>query len=170
MTILLDVDCVVADLMPEWLRRYNLDYDDNRLLDEITHWDMTKFVKTECGKRIYGYLSIPDLYNRVEPVKGAIEGIDYLRSRGWKIVYVSAGLSQAQAKYDWLLQRGLLHNEGEYIAAYDKSLIRGDVLIDDRMDNVRDFPGASILFTQPWNAWVRTTRRMNGWSDIERWL
>lgn len=168
--ILLDVDSVVADLMPVWLRHYNALWNDTLTPEQITRWDLIHFVKPECGKQIYKFLSMQWLYDEVEPVQGAIEGVDYLRRKGWKIVYVSAGLELAKAKFDWLLQRALLHSEAEYVAAFDKSLIRGDFLIDDRIDNVRDFTGSGILFTQPWNQWIKTTRRLDGWKDIDLWF
>lgn len=166
--ILVDVDSTVADLMTEWLRRYNIDYRDNLSAEHITDWDMTQFVKREA--KIYDYLKLPSLYHSVNPIKGAKKGVDYLREMGWRVVFVSAGLWNANKKFEWLKKHGFLASEKDFVVAYDKSLVQGDVLIDDKIDNIKDFRGAGILFTQPWNTnWV-TGRRMDSWREISKWF
>ena len=38
LTIAVDVDDVVADLITEWLKRYNHDYNDTKTPADITQW------------------------------------------------------------------------------------------------------------------------------------
>lgn len=167
MAILIDVDSTVADLMSEWLRRYNKDYNDTLTPESITDWDMAQFVKREA--KIYDYLRLPSLYKTVKPIKDAQAGVEYLRGFD-RVVFVSAGLWNAKAKFDWLTKYKFVESDKDFVVAFDKSLVMGDVLIDDKIDNIKEFRGAGILFSQPWNTnWV-TTRRMNNWSEIARWF
>ena len=54
-----DIDGVLADLHTAWLDEYNKDFDDNLTISYITQWEMDKFVKPECGKKIFNYLKRP---------------------------------------------------------------------------------------------------------------
>src|SRR5690625_2202655 len=65
-TILCDVDGVVADLLTEWVRRYNAKYDDDLSPEDITEWEMHRNVKPECGTDIHNFLRMPNLYSMVE--------------------------------------------------------------------------------------------------------
>ena len=57
MRILVDIDSTIADMMPVWLEMYNNDYGDRLEPEDITGWSIHTFVKHECGKKIYSYLS-----------------------------------------------------------------------------------------------------------------
>ena len=152
MIILCDVDCVVADLMTEWLRLYNNDYSDCLTPENITAWGMEDFVHPHCGTKIYSYLTLPTLYDNVKPIGGSLEFVQLVRSFNHRVVFVSAGL-MSQQKFDWLSSWGFEpgKNAEDFITAYDKSLIRGSYLIDDRPENVQRFREMLILFRQPWN-------------------
>lgn len=151
--IFCDIDGVVADLGTEWLRRYNADYDDQ--LDyyrDINGWDMAQFVKPECGKKIFEYLHLADLYDGVLPIEGALAGVQELRARGYRVVFATAtNVNQAGNKLRWLARHGFLELKYgsvsyDYIEVYDKHLLRGFALIDDGAHNLRGFQGWRILY------------------------
>jgi 5'(3')-deoxyribonucleotidase len=48
------------------------------------------------------------------------------------------------------------------VLIYDKQLLRGDMLIDDKPENLVAFQGIRILFNQPWNQNL-TTGIMESW-------
>src|SRR5512137_1810696 len=89
-TIAMDVDDVCAMLSETWVAKYNKDWNDNLKVNEITEWAIEKFVKPECGKRIFSYLDNPKLYDSVQPVEGARKGIKALRSMGYRVVFVTS--------------------------------------------------------------------------------
>jgi 5'(3')-deoxyribonucleotidase len=153
---LVDVDGVVADSHSEWLRLYNQDYNDTLTSENITTWNTHEFVKPECGNKIYEYLWRPDLYDNVKPIDGALSGIKWIRNQGHRVVFVTSGIQPA--KIEWLHRNGFLtgqywQSDRDVAIVTDKSLIKGDFLIDDRIENCQEFSkyGKSILFSQPWN-------------------
>jgi 5'-nucleotidase len=156
-TIACDVDGVVADLHSEWVRRYNLLYYDNLTSDDVKSWEIDKYVKPQCGLKVYDILKQPDLYEAVSPIPGALEGINALREDGWRVVFVtSTNLHQNGAKLRWLERHGFLAlkygvSSQDYVETVDKSLIVADVMIDDYQENLRSFNGRRILFTQSHN-------------------
>ena len=53
MIVAVDIDDVIISLVPTWLHLYNKDYKDNLSKNDITDWQIDKFVKPECGINIY---------------------------------------------------------------------------------------------------------------------
>lgn len=172
--ILVDVDGVIADLHAEWLKLYNMEYNDVLTVDQITDWNMQNFVKPECGTKIFDYLHDPTLYNSVKPVDGAVSSIHWLRQHEYDVRFLTSGVQPA--KIQWLGDHGLLLGEHfmfspDVIVAHDKSLVKGDILIDDSIANCDNFSGQSILFAQPWNVNnVTGYYRADNWPDVIQYL
>ena len=173
MIILCDVDSVVAELMTPWLARYNEDYDDNLTADNILAWSTHEFVKPECGKKIYDYLNDPDLYVNCPPIEGALDGVNTLKQKGHRVVFVTAATAEGMgAKLKWLCSHGFLDMGGknecpDFIAAKDKGLLRGDVMIDDGVHNLDSaYVKYCILFDQPWNQENLEYARAIGWAGV----
>lgn len=177
---LCDVDEVVARLHDEWLRRYNDEWGDNLSAEKVTGWSIHRFVKPECGHRIYKYLKDEDLYDYVEPVEGALESVEVLRACGYRVVFVtSANEVAVGSKMRWLVEHGFLpqsHSVRErlrdFIAARDKSLISGMAILDDAPHNIESSrTPVRILYDAPWNRGENGPEgvfymRAFGWDDV----
>ncbi len=163
----LDVDDVLLDLMPRWLQEYNEKWDDNLHVKDINDWEFWKFVKPECGKRIYNFLK-PEMYQNVKPLEGAADFVQAIRDRGHTPRYVTAcgdpkrttlHKAFATAKWDALIRHGIAEEGELLLPGRDKSHAPVHMLIDDRIQNVNDFRnGLGVLFTQPWNRSSYLTR------------
>ena len=156
-TVAVDVDEVVANLLGEWLRRYNREYGDCLVPEDIRGWDFRAQLKGHARMAgIHGFLYDKDLYEHVLPMPGAKEAIGLLRHTGARVVFVTSCVEgTADAKLSWLRRWGFLdytaapdHN---FIAAADKSLVRADYLLDDRIENAEGFAGQGILIDHPHN-------------------
>ena len=178
MIILCDLDSVVIDLMPAWLALYNADYHDNLKPSDITGWNTHLFVKDECGKKVYEYLSDPHLYENCLPVSWSLWGVSQLRDAGHRVVFLTAANSSSMGqKLEWLYEWGYLPKKSagdtsDFIAAKDKSLIRGDIMIDDGLHNLDAWAGngpyhaSKILFDQPWNKHDTQYKRAIDWKEV----
>lgn len=156
MTILFDVDGVLANLHVAWLKRYNLEYHDRLAVKDIIKWDIHELVKPECGTKVYDYLDYT-IYDEVSPIRGAREAVQYARQWSRVIFVTTPCNNHGGAKLVWLNKHGFEVDKKDYIECHDKSLIRGDVLIDDYPNNLLGFVGLPILFDRPWNqeSWLR---------------
>lgn len=163
MTILFDVDGVLADLHTAWLKRYNLEYNDKLVVNDMTQWDIECLVKPECGTKIFDFLDYT-IYEEVKPFRGALTAVRYARQ--WsRVVFVTTPCNNhGGAKLVWLNKHGFEVDKKDYIECHDKSLIRGDVLIDDCPENLLNFVGLAILFDRPWN-WSSWLRRIKGFGE-----
>jgi len=171
MRILVDVDGVCANTHVPWLARYNRDWSDNLTVDQITDWNIHKFVKLDCGTKIYDYLSDESLYKDAPEIMGALRGVQTLRSMGHEIVFLTSGFFMA--KIVWLREHGFSlakdwHFAEDIVICHNKQLVRGDFLIDDCVANLTEKFGyaPNILFDQPWNRRNRTLLRATNWDQI----
>ena len=172
-TVLVDVDSVVANLMPVWLELYNKQYDDCLLSDDITQWELHEIVKPECGTHIYDYLEDDSLYDAVLPVDGAISGVNWLRTHSYDVRFVTSGVHFGKAL--WLMRWGFTKGENpryspDLIICHDKFLVKGDIMIDDNPRNLNSFDGLQILFSQPWNYVTTSYYRADNWPDVIQYL
>jgi 5'-nucleotidase len=165
--IIVDIDDTIADLLTVWLSRYNADYNDHLTRDDITAWDLTKFVKPECGVKIYDYLKDEHIYDEIEPIPGALMGVTRLRGMGHHILFVTANIHRE--KWEWLKRHGFLSKtwtSQDYICCFDKHLIKADAIIDDKPETVDRFPGLAILFDRPHNQVYNALWRAHSWSEV----
>jgi 5'-nucleotidase len=164
MNILVDVDGVVVDTTGEVLRRYNIDYGDSLTNEDVLDWYTHKFVKPQCGKRVYGYYAEKDLYDKLEPIEGAVEAISALRENH-RVIFVTSGFFFGKIKF--LKRHGFIDDvkyDKNLIFAHSKDLILGDLLIDDRIENCLGRP--SLLFDQPWNRKAIRMPIAYGWENV----
>jgi 5'-nucleotidase len=173
MNVLIDVDDTICDFVSIWLECYGADYNHKLTKEDILTWDLSHYVKPECGIKVYDYLKMDNLnlYYCVSPIDGALEGIKRIEDLGHKIVFVTA-MDYRNRKAEWLVVNGFfpVYSNRDYVVSEDKSLIRGDLLIDDNCDNVISFGCEKAwLFTQPWNKCCHLDR-VNNWDEIIRRL
>jgi 5'-nucleotidase len=162
-----DVDDVCAKLAPVWLGRYNVDYDDHLTEENITDWNIHEFTKPECNLKIYSYLKDPTLYDEVLPTLGALEGVNKLREMGYRVLFAtSCPVEVAGRKFHWLKQYDFIKKERDYIEIRDKSLLKGEYMIDDNYDNVQGFSGYGYLMKAPWNIKYKWHHRAENWEDF----
>lgn len=151
-----DVDEVCANLLGEWLRRYNRVYDDCKTPEDIRGWGMPENVKPECGARIYDILREPDLYDHILPIDGARGAVLKMREVGHRVVFVtSCTTGTTDAKVRWLERWGFLPSgpkvHKDFVACSDKALVNVDVLFDDNVETIERFPRAAYLVMVPHN-------------------
>ncbi len=168
MKILVDVDGPLAASHVEWLGLYNRDYDDNLRPEDIKSWDTHLYVKPECGKNIYNYLADHHLYDNVLPVDGAMSGVNWLKSHGHEVLFVSSGVQEAKAQ--WMEAYGFIDNwmfSPDLVISHHKYHINGDFIIDDNLKNCDEFGGRALLFNEPWNQdGISNHVRVYNWPDI----
>lgn len=115
----------------------------------------------------------PGFFHSLPPIDGSIEGIMALRDRGPTVHICTAPLAGTptclQEKYDWVLDLLGKDFAKSMIIARDKTLIRGDFLIDDRIKLqgfYEDCPSwEHIIFEAPYNSGAPGHRyRIKSWA------
>ena len=178
-TILVDMDDVLTDLITPWINMINKKYNINRSISSVTEWHLNNIFKKEINNGlftrddIYNILYEHELWDNVKPIKDAQKSLKYLYDAGYNVIICTAtDYKIAQYKFDnCLLKYFPFINKKDIIITDRKELVRGDILIDDSADNILKFPGYGILFDKPHNKKLLTDNynnkiRAKDWVDI----
>ena len=178
--IAIDIDGVLADLMPVWLSRYNRDCSDTLTPAHITEWDIAKFTKGHEDV-ILSYLASDDLYDDVRPIAGSQDAVKALK-KSFDVIYITSCVlgGMIEAKIRWMQRFGFLKEDRRsfdkrLVVASNKDLVSFDYLIDDRAATLVKLsrPKRGILFAQPWNdidVLPEHTMRVDGWDNVVKTL
>ena len=171
-TILIDLDDTLNDLLNSWLSLYNSKYNDNISCNDITSWDITKFVKPEAVEDIYELLKTPNLFSElVQPKPGSVEATQIL-SKYYDLYIVTscAYPNTIIEKFEWVEKHYPHINQDNIITAKNKGLIIGDYIIDDYENNlIASKCNTKLLFTTPRNTFCEIENdiiRVSSWNEI----
>lgn len=171
-TLLIDMDSVICDLMTEWHRRYNEDYDDTLSVEDLECWQSEKYVKEECGKKIYEYLDQSGLFISLEPLPNAIEVLERLSKKHEILIVTSSRTYAYTEKEKWVEKHLPFIGAHNLIFTHRKEMVVGDVLFDDAPHNLIAFSETgrkAIAMDYPYNRNVDVDRVSN-WIEFERWI
>ncbi|RID84018.1 5'(3')-deoxyribonucleotidase [Peribacillus asahii] len=171
-TLLIDMDSVICDLMSDWHDRYNKDYDDNLTVDRLKCWNSEKYVKPECGIKIYDYLKEPGLFSRLKPLPHAVEVLKRL-CKDYEILIVTSSVSSAFAEKEiWVEKHLPFIGKHNMIFTHRKNMIVGDLLFDDAPHNLKEFAATgrlAVAMDYPYNRNIEVPR-IGNWLEFERFL
>lgn len=175
MRILLDCDGVMSDFIAHVLHEVNAELRTDHTHDDIDKWEMYEAlaVPTETRAKVDQIVMSPGFCAGLPEIEGAREGVPALRAAGHKLYCVTApfiGHNWMPERVQWL-RRHMGFDRKHVVFCYDKELIFGDVLVDDKIDNLLAWQaawpnGRATLFEQPWN------RRDERWTGLRAkdWL
>jgi 5'-nucleotidase len=170
--ILIDMDGVVPDFEAAFLAEWQ-----KRNPDEIFHPIETRstfYVHEQYGSELHQKVrevtSAPGFFRNMPLIANGDRVIGDLMMAGHTVRFCTSPLSSAptcmQEKYDWVTEYFGKDMANAMIISKDKSLIRGDILIDDRPV----FHGCAyepiwehIIFDAAYNRAIVEKRRLSNW-------
>ena len=167
--IALDMDEVVADVMPKFLDFYEQEF--GKRLQKSDYW----------GKKIYDIPGATQLRNvlydkgffRDLPVmENSQEVVKELNER-YDIFFTTAAMefkNSLEDKYDWLLDHFPFISWKNFVFCGDKSILRADYMIDDHPRNLVKFQGKGLLFTSTHNVDEDRFTRVNNWLEVREFF
>ena len=174
MTILVDMDDTIEQLLKAWINWINGKYGRSATLDDITDWNVQQPYPGLTRKQVYGVTYEPGFWKTVEPMPGAAEGLKHLIDAGHEVFIVTATpyehmrekMTEVLFKYFPFL------TWDQVIITSRKQMIRGDVLIDDGIHNLEGGNYTKIMFTAPHNrnydAEANGMIRVRTWDEVVR--
>lgn len=174
MKILVDMDDVLEDLLGIWVAVLNARHDLHVKQEDIVEWDMSKAFPTLTRKEIFMPLSMEGFWMLMTPKRDADKYIPMLQHEGHEIYVVTATHYDTIAmKMKHVVERwfpSIPYNH--VIVAYNKQMIKGDVLIDDYLPNLIGGEYEKLLFNAPYNMSFSDeellhygVKRVNDWSE-----
>lgn len=168
-TLLVDMDSVICDLMTEWHRRYNRDYDDDLTPDRLLCWHSERYVKPACGAKIYDYLDEPGLFAGLAPIAGAVECLRRIADMHEVLIVTNSRPGAFVEKQGWVAEHLPFIPKANLIFAQRKEMIRGDLLFDDAPQNLEAFRSTGRLAVAMDYAYNRAVPvpRVRNWMEFE---
>lgn len=174
MRVLVDMDGVIADwghAYGESLDRYGAEGAGIPRHAEQRSFNLNEG-RTEDEKVIIAAVMAEEgFYQRLRPIPGAKTALKAMAKAGHDVrICTSPWVSNptcASDKLNWVAKHYGSHWAQRVIITTDKTLVHGDVLIDDK-PNITGSTTPTwehVLFTQPYNVGITDRRRLDRWAD-----
>ena len=176
--ICIDMDEVIADALGEHLLRYNRDFGVSITAEDLRGRWLWDLIPPEHLPTVEQYILADDFFAVLDVLPESQRVLARLQSR-YDIFIATAAMevpSSFTPKFNWLARHFPFIPTSHIVFCGDKSILRGDYLIDDNPRQLERFartregdsPREGILFTSPANANVTGFRRVNNWLDVEK--
>lgn len=168
-----DLDDVMAETLPAILREYNKMYNANAKVENIDDWQFYRCLghDTKEGLEIiHKIFNIPGWWLGLKPISGAKEVMRML-NRVYNMYICTTPFESDNCipeKIAWLRNHFPFLEQRQRIFIYDKNLLIGDYMIDDKPANLADFCGETILYRMPHNKhYHKFNHIVENWTEIE---
>lgn len=158
MRIFIDMDGVLVDLMHGWLPYLNELTGRNLKAEDVNMWGLEEVYNIPFSK-IRKPLHRPGFWEELPPYPGAPFFVEELENMGHTVYIATAPFPSdvcMWGKKMWVENHLPFLPPSRLCILHDKHLLDGDMLIDDKPENLTAFSGMRVLFNQPWNKTLNT--------------
>lgn len=169
MIIGIDFDDVISNTLDVWVDWLNRKHGLSVKLSDITHWKLLEIFPTLTKAELYEPLNTPEFWDDVSIKAGAQKVIETLIADGHSVyIITSSHYETLPYKFNRCLFKYFPYLSKEnIIIAYNKSLIKADLLLDDGEHNLKDFSGIKVIFDMPHNKNCKIEDfRVSTWDDF----
>lgn len=168
MRVLIDMDEVLVSFVPKAVYYFNKLTGESLRPDDITTWDLPgeRRVWDEIFRIPSFFRDLPWEHHCTEDTlrKWAREGHDL------RIVTSPASWEACADKYGWVHTHlkipGIIPSMDKLVITRDKSIVTGDVLIDDSPKNLEAHEAVRIAYDKPWNRGFDADFRARDWNQL----
>lgn len=169
LTILIDMDDTIEDLVCKWVELLNHRYNLSVSKDDIVDWNISTFFPTLTKDEVYSVLDEDELWANVQPKVGAVEYVKRLVDDGHNVfICTSSGYKHLRSKMDLVLFKYFPYlTWSNVIITSNKQMVRADILIDDGVHNLIGGSYFKILMNSPNNS--SYDAKSNGMIRVYNW-
>jgi len=170
MRILIDMDDVIADAIERFLEWYERDFGVRYTRADLHGTRLHLVVPEEHRMIVKQYPHQKGFFKDLPVMENSREVIEELNNR-FEVYVASAAMEFPYSlpdKYEWLDQHFPFIHWKRRIFCGDKSVLKGDILIDDHDFNLSVFDGRAIMFTAEHNVNETKHERLDSWLDAEK--
>ena len=172
LTICVDVDSVLNDLMEKTIVMYNNRYNAKLSLEDFTDYDIFKDLPYNDAENFIALWQEEELWKSLAPRNGAQRGVKKLVEDGHSVFLATATHHKNFSwKVEWLQHYFGMVPTKNIICICNKGLLNCDVLIDDYAENLlANKLCHRVLFDCCWNQGVyddiHLMTRVHNWDEI----
>ena len=167
--IALDMDDVIADVVPKLLDIYEVEFGYRPTEAEYAGG---KIYDLPNAAHLRNHLHNPTFFSDLSVMKDSQEVVKWLTEH-YDVYLITSTMefkNSLVAKYDWLNQHFPFISWKKYIFCGEKSFMQADYMIDDKGSNLERFSGKGLLFTASHNLEERRFERVNDWGEVKRYF
>ena len=170
--IAIDFDEVLFATLEKVLEIYNKRHGTNIELSQITTYNLYDNFDSEVADELIELFVEKDVYSSLQPYKGAVRAVKSLVEQGHEVYIATATDVRNMEWKEELLQRHFpFVPKKNLIRIHNKSLLNVDVLVEDKIDNLKSTFADRVCFDQPWNQdndsdYVYSIYRIHHWGEI----
>lgn len=163
--LIVDMDGVLADTYSRFLDLEEQEFGFRQPIENLIGKPESAVFKNERK-----YINSKGFFREAPVMEGSIDAIEKLNKK-YELFIVSAAmefpLSLAE-KHAWMAEHFPFISWKQMVFCGLKTVIRGDIMIDDHYKNLDFFEGQTILFTQYHNTGLdnKGHTRVESWKDI----
>lgn len=168
-TLIVDMDGVLADVYQQFIAMEEKESGGRISMDDLK--GLEEYKAFPNGRK---HVNTKGFFRNAPLMTGAVQTLQVLNER-YNVFIVSAAMEfpgSLAEKHDWLKEHFPFINWQQVVFCGSKTVIQGDIMIDDHFKNLDNFKGQTILFTQPHNEGHdnRGHTRVNNWNDVYKLL
>ena len=163
--LLVDMDGVLADVYQQFISFEERDLGIRKSISEVNGKS-----ETEAFINAHHYVRTEGFFRNAPLISGSAEALNLLNAH-YELFIVSAAVEfplSLKEKIEWLSEHFPFISWHQIVFCGLKTIVSGDIMIDDQFKNLDHFKGQTILFTQPHNTGFddKHHQRVASWSEI----
>lgn len=168
----IDFDETLFPTLEKVVETYNKRHGTDIETSQITTYRLHDSLPADVADELVCLFVDKDIYSFLQPYKGSVRAIKYLVEQGHEIyIATSADVRNMEWKEELLQKYFPFIPKQNLIRIYNKALLNVDVLIEDKLDNLKSTFAERVCFNQPWNQdneadWVYSVYRVHHWGEI----
>lgn len=170
--VLLDMDDVITNCLQAVIQAYNEKYGTHFKFKNCTVWNLSEFFGVSVDE-VLKLFRADKFFEELTPKRGSIQAIKKMvKSTKYDIYTVTATSdtdgSELVQKINWFKKYIPEFNVKRIISCQDKSIIRGDVIVDDKVKNLDECKPymQCILMDSPTNQENDTYLRIGSLTEL----
>ena len=174
--ILVDMDGVLCNFEQAFLEMWRTSFPEKpfiRISDRRTPYLSDQYPPEEYDN-IYKMWQRPRFFAELPEIPGGLDAVREMEAMGWDVRICTTPMRRyehcAPEKFEWIETRLGAKWVDKIIMTRDKTMVRGDVLIDDMPQIMGGYPTlyTHVIYDQPYNREVTDKPRMTwaNWREI----
>jgi len=167
--LIVDMDGVLANVCSRFL-----DFEEAEIGFRQPMENLMGRPEAEVFKNERKYVLSKGFFRDAPVMEGSVAVMKDLNKK-YELFVVSAAMEfplSLPEKHEWLAEHFSFISWTQIVFCGTKTVIRGDIMIDDHYKNLDFFDGQTILFTQPHNVGSdnKTHTRVDSWREVSQML